>query len=227
MFDDFKNYDFTAEKKAKLVTPYFPAQWIYLDVPNTKWKAEGEYKLTLRIPEDHPFLEALDTLTENAVEHCKIGLKPVELKKQAGIVTWSCYAKELDAETGDETGFCLMGLKTNATAKNKKTGKVIDLQPKLFDARGRRINPSRIKIGNGTVVSCNISPLAYRAAGLGKTGVTFYLNAVQIKKLVEFGGGSADQFGFGACADEDAYEYDPESFENPTPGEEVPEDQEF
>jgi hypothetical protein len=227
MFEAYEQYDFGAEKKAKLVTPYFPAQWIYLAVTSTKFKAEGEYKLTLRVPADHPFLKALDDLTALGVAHELKGLKPIDIKKQGDIVTTANYAVELDAETADETGFCLVGIKTQAQYKDKKTGEIKKLTPKVFDSRGKLVDPKKLKIGNGSIVSVNMSPSCYRAAGLKKTGVALYLNAVQIKKLEAYDGGGAGAFGFGTCSDEDAYEYEEESFESAEAGSDIPEGQEF
>jgi hypothetical protein len=88
--------------------------------------------------------------------------------------------------------------------------------PALFDAAGTPIKPGT-KVGGGTRAA--VAGLMKVYEGFGATGVTLYLNALQIVDLKEFGGGSAESFGFNVtdgfrAGDEDAEE---ESFDDDDP----------
>jgi len=68
-------------------------------------------------------------------------------------------------------------------------------QPALFDAQGTPMAPG-VKVGGGT--RARVAGLMRVYEGFGHTGVTLYLNALQIIDLKEFGGGDASSFGFDA-----------------------------
>jgi hypothetical protein len=76
--------------------------------------------------------------------------------------------------------------------------------PKIFDAKGNPIkDPSELRVGGGSVVKIAGAMKAYNAGGA--TGVTCYLNSVQIISLVEWGGSgpfSAEEGDFEAAAEE-------------------------
>lgn len=75
--------------------------------------------------------------------------------------------------------------------------------PKIFDAKGNPIkNPSELRVGGGSVVKVAGAMKAYNAGGA--TGVTCYLNSIQIIDLVEYNGSpfGAEEGGFEAAAEE-------------------------
>lgn len=86
-------------------------------------------------------------------------------------------------------------------------------KPAVFDAAGNPV--SDIMLGSGSKVRLALNLVVYE--GFGATGVTPYINAVQVIDLVEGGGGSADAFGFdateGFTADEESFD----SFSEDTP----------
>ncbi len=75
--------------------------------------------------------------------------------------------------------------------------------PKLFDAKGNPIrDTSELRVGGGSVFKIAGAMKAYNAGGT--TGVTCYLNSVQIIDLVEYNGSpfGAEEGGFEAAAEE-------------------------
>lgn len=68
-------------------------------------------------------------------------------------------------------------------------------QPALFDSRGTPMAPG-VKVGGGT--RARVAGLMRVYESFGHTGVTLYLNALQIIDLKEFGSGDAASFGFDA-----------------------------
>jgi hypothetical protein len=75
--------------------------------------------------------------------------------------------------------------------------------PKLFDAKGNPIrDTSDLRVGGGSVFKVAGAMKAYNAGGT--TGVTCYLNSVQIIDLVEYNGSpfGAEEGGFEAAAEE-------------------------
>lgn len=75
--------------------------------------------------------------------------------------------------------------------------------PKIFDAKGNPVkNPADLRIGGGSAIKVAAAAKAYNAGG--NTGVTLYLNAVQIIDLVEYNGSpfGQEEGGFEATAEE-------------------------
>lgn len=75
--------------------------------------------------------------------------------------------------------------------------------PKIFDAKGNPIkDASDLRVGGGSVIKVAGAMKAYNAGG--STGVTCYLNSVQIIDLVEYNGSpfGAEEGGFEAAAQE-------------------------
>lgn len=76
--------------------------------------------------------------------------------------------------------------------------------PKIFDAKGLPIKDvSELRVGGGSVIKVSGAMKAYNAGGA--TGVTCYLNAIQIIDLVEWGGSgpfTAEEGSFEAAAEE-------------------------
>jgi hypothetical protein len=101
------------------------------------------------------------------------------------------YAKEKDAD-GKETGDYVFKFKT----KNK---------PALFDGAGKPIQNVNVFGGSKIIVSATAAPYSTG----GNTGVTLYLNAVQVVELVS-GDSNGGQQSFGFVAQENAYQHSEE-----------------
>lgn len=110
----------------------------------------------------------------------------------------------LDKE-GEETGEVSVNAKTVSQYKDKKTGEIIKKKPTIFDAKGVVIKKVP-QIGGGSEMKVAASAAAYYVDGTGAVGITYYLDGVQLLKLVEFGARSAESLGFGAEEGYDASE---------------------
>jgi hypothetical protein len=128
--------------------------------------------------------------------------------------------------TRDDDGNVVINVKQTASGISKKTKKAWSWTLPLFDAAGNPIKGKRPKVANGSTgkVSFEVSPFYTATVG---AGITLRLQAAQIIELVEFGGGKAEDHGFGA---EDGYTHTEEaeaeeSFSPTTKAEESDEDE--
>jgi hypothetical protein len=201
-----------AEKKQRkrFASPKGIAKYPWLNTPSTAFN-KNEYKtgLLLKAGEEttEKFLEFLNGLVNEsyaeAVENLKKEGKAAAAKQ---VQKRYPYKEELDKETGEETGFIELNFTTQAVSKEGKPRKV-----RLFDAKGESINPDDVKIAGGSVIKVNFTPSNYYMAASREAGVKLYLNAVQVIDLVEFGGGTASDFGF---EEEEGYAYEANTAED-------------
>lgn len=195
-----------AEKKQakRFNSPKGIAKYPWLNTPSTAF-SKNEYKTGLLLKADE---EATDKFIEfvNGLVNESLAKAVEDLKKEGKVaaakqvVKRFPYKVELDKETGEETGFIEFNFSTQATSKDGKQRKM-----RLFDAIAKDINPSEVKVGGGSIIKVNFTPSPYYMAASKEAGVKFYLNAVQILDLVEFGGGRASDYGFEE--EEEGYSY--------------------
>ena len=158
----------------KITTPKGSASYPSLTRPDTRYNAEGVYKTGLVL----------------------------KGKDAEGLITQikEIYVEEFGAKK--LTAAAQLPFKTNddgTTTFNFKTKTI----PKLFDSKGNPIKDiADLKVGSGSSIKVAAAAKAYNAGG--KTGVTMYLNAVQIIDLVEYSGSpfGAEEGGFEAAAQE-------------------------
>jgi hypothetical protein len=213
-------------KPYKFVTPRLVLIFPKLTKPDTKFKAEGEYRAKGRCrPEDFPEkdLTALQTMLDEFVEEKKAELtKKKEIAKVKNLTVIDILKVEKDKETDEETGFVTVSAKMQASGVSKKDGKPWKRAPKLFDAKQQKL-PANAQIWGGSEAKLAVEAVPYYMPKDNEAGIAFYLNAVQVLKLVKGGGDNAADHGFG---DEDGYdgsgEADSESpfgeeSENPAP----------
>jgi hypothetical protein len=201
------------EKREKLVQHKSPkgiAKWVTLNKPDTKYKKEGQYRVTLLLtPEEaKPIQELIDAGIEQAKKMWKDDPK---LKGKKVKEADTPYAMDVDKE-GNETG----KVKFNFTAKaggKRKDGSEWTFRPMVFDAKGGKV-PSNVNIFGGSTVKVayEIYPWATVAVG---AGVSLRLKAVQVLELKTLGECDASAFGFG---EEDGYVSDGEEDEQVTGG---------
>lgn len=184
-----------------ITTPAGTAEWPHLHAPDTKFDEGGfgNYNtgLILSAQDAQPLIEAVEEIqaaTMQAVKEDK-GKKP--------------KAAPYEPYTENEDGTYTFQFKMKAGGV-RKDGSTWEMRPKLFDAKGGRI-PEGTRIGGGSTMKVAADVGGY-SAPFG-VGVTLRLNAVQVIKLEQWGGKSADDFGFGeedgfvASEDDDAGGY--------------------
>lgn len=137
--------------------------------------------------------------------------KGVKTPKSNGLYPQMRKTNETDEDgeaIKEPTGKFILAFKTGTTWPDGSPIKV-----KTYNAKGKEVALGATKIGNGSIgkIAGSYDIYTNKAPGTGKVidaGITFYLNAIQISKLVEF----SDSVGFEA--DEDGeWEGTDDSFE--------------
>jgi hypothetical protein len=201
----------------KFMTPAVAAIYPRLNEPDTKYKKEGEYSVKLpfadgQFPAD--LMSSLEEMLERKKDETLASLKE---KKQGAKIkslkTRSILTAETDKETGEETGRFTINAKMRASGISKKTGKAWTRSPKIFDAKGTDLK-SPPSIWGGSVLKVAGEAMAYYTPKDNEIGVAFYLEAVQIIKLVSGKAREAGDYGFGEEAD--GYTADTSTFSDET-----------
>lgn len=200
-----------AQNKQQFVrttTPVGIARYPWLNKPDTKFKAQGEYKVDLIVSR-----ERAAALVAQVNKVAKEMLAETQAANPKKAKTMKLASHSVVAETddeGNETGNTIFKLRQYASFESKKTGEVFTKTIPLFDAAGKKCSPM---VGGGSKLKANIELYPWYSAKDNEVGVKLRLNAVQIIDLVEYGsGGSADQFGFGK--EEGGFEAGDDSFED-------------
>ena len=163
----------------------------HLNKPDVKFNENGEYKLTLKIPEAKA--KGMISIYEKAIQN---SISDAEQKLNGKKV------KIAPKPYSIENGFALFKYKMKATGINRKTKEPFSQRPALFDAKKNPLNPSSCNIWGGSKMKIAYVLRSYYSPALG-AGVTAQLKAVQIIELVE--SKQMDLF-----AKEDGYETTPE-----------------
>lgn len=179
-------------KLEKAVSPKGVAVFPWLQKPDTKWKAEGEYKTGLRLSGDEAeaFKAAVDArvqaaLTdyqEKAVEEAGVDPKRIAVAKRTAseMKTAFPYKYALD-ESGNETDEIEFSFKTKASYKDRKTGATVNKRVTVVDAKR---NPVTEDIFGGSVLKIAFEYLPYYSPATKTVGVSLRISAVQVLELV-------------------------------------------
>jgi hypothetical protein len=198
------------KKWPSIVTKPGEAKYPHVVVARTTFVPEGEYDTQiLWEPEEFEEMELktiIDQLIDEKYEETIDGLKP---KQVQAISKAYPYKDDLDSE-GEETGKISVKFKSKASYVNKKTNETVYMKPIIFDAAGQQIT-RRINIGSGSILCIKTTIKPYFMQSTKTVGVTLYLNAVQVRKLVQFG---ADAAGMGFDTDGEAMEYPDEDLDD-------------
>jgi len=216
-------------KKQKFVSPAGEAVYPYLNKPDSA-DINGQpqtpaFKCRLRLgaesAEGIKLRGIIDGLVDAAWDERFEDLAP-KYKKVAEKVY--PYEEELD-DAGEPTGTLLFNFKQNASLK-LKSGEIVNVKIDLFDATKKRITSN---VGGGSIVKIAFTHRTYGMVS-GKQfniGISLDFTGVQVLELVEFGGGSADGYGFGEEDDYDGVDDAPVDNDDDTAGTEDGEDDDF
>lgn len=192
------------QKRETFKTPIIVAKWVTLGKPDTKFKPEGEYRVTATVPKESAEAAALvkkiDAEYDNAIAAIKQELlgDPKRKAKAKGMkVADKPYKVETDAE-GNETGNLLFTFKAKASgeAVDRKTGekRIWKFKPAMFDSKGTPIPEGTTPYGGTKLrVAYQCKPFFTDMVG---AGLSLSLQAVQILDLRTGGGRDAAAFGF-------------------------------
>jgi len=183
----------------KITTPAGSANWAKLITPDTKFKADGEYKVNLLIREDAA--EALTSQLDKLVDIAFAKEVKRNPKLKAKLSKRLPYQEVLDDE-GNETGELEFKFKLNAVV-NCKDGSSFSQKPALYDAKGKPLTGD-INVGNGSKIKVAFEPVPYMMASTKQVSLSLRMKAVQIIDLQEYQvGGGAESYGF---SEEEGYE---------------------
>lgn len=185
-----------SNRNPHITTPKGTAVFPKLNEPDRRFKAEGEYKVTLRLPdaEAKPLIEQLEKIRQEAykAEATKAGKKLKMANLPWGQATsWNSETEEKVPMPGF-TDF-KFSLKAQVTTKS---GKSWEQRPALFDAQLKPISADTDPIGGGSIIRVNAEVYPWYTASLG-FGISLRCRGVQVLELKTYGGERNGQsFGF-------------------------------
>lgn len=198
------------QKKEQFFTPIGVFKYAHLNKPDTRYKEEGEYSVTVALDKDDKattaFIKQIEALVEKQEEAAEAGFENASPKQKAawkkkGItepVIMPFFDDELDEE-GDPTGRVLFKFKTKATFE--KDGKTMKKTVTLVDGKGQVIPyKKRPLVYAGTEGRIAFTVGFSFIAKDAEAYMSFYLNQAQITQLASGGGGTS---AFGAVEGSD------------------------
>lgn len=193
------------QTKERLTSPAGIAQYPRLNSPDTRFKKEGQFKVTLRLvaAEAEDFISQIEGLEKAAALEAKKNPKNKHLQLSSVI-------RPATDKNGDEIdGEVDITFKTTASGVNQK-GEAWERKVRMFDAK---LSPIKVKVGTGSKLKVAFTYAPYTNPSSKSVGLSLYLEAVQILDLVEFKGqADAQDFGFG---EEEGYEGGSEDSDGP------------
>ena len=192
-----------APKRVTYATPKGRALFVHVVDPDYGTEKfplkEGQYSLSLILDADaSETLKALlaDEIT-NAEDYAQeqfAGLKRVTREK-LGSVSFNPVCEPVYDKNDEPTGEYRWRFKTGAFFEDRTTGKKRMRTIPLFDSLTQAVRLKE-EPGNGTIVRVSFTCAPYFVEGQGTGGLSLYLSAVQILKLVRFGERDAASYGF-------------------------------
>lgn len=179
------------KKNQRFITPLGEANFPYLNTPDTKFDADGVYRVNLFVddsPEFQALITKLEAILEEAIEDFKEEGKRVNGKMPL-------------FETEEDTGRIYMKFKQKALIRPKKGGDPIEVKVALFDKNNR---PLTDEIGRGSLLKVCFEAIPYHVAATKMVGLSYRIVAVQVRELKtrdNFDDGAS--FGFESEGNED------------------------
>lgn len=184
----------TIEEKKTLTTPRGTLLWPRITEPDYEYNAKGVFSTKIALdpsPELTEIVSYLDFLRDEFVAN----LKKKEPKKEFKLAEMP-YKPELD-ENKEPTGRTILSIHSYASGVSKKTGKPWKKSGiPMYDRQGTALMIADVKPWSGTLARVNFQPFPYFINNQIGAGVTLYLQAVQIIKLVSGGARDAADYGF-------------------------------
>lgn len=170
----------------KFVTPKGVAVWPHLNKPDTKFNADGEYTVKLRLPA----AEATGLIAQ--LEKIRDDYKDEAAKQDPKVARYNLapvYDEEVD-DQGNLTGNYLFKFKQKAIIKTRK-GDTLRMKVALFDAQRQ---PTSAQVGGGSIIKIAGVAFGYAMPTTKMVGVSLRPEAVQIIELQQRGGNAAAMF---------------------------------
>lgn len=158
-------------KRERLVSPFAEAAFPHLSAPDTKFDAKGKYSVN-------------QVLDPNTPDHARFLKKIEEIGRKAFGARATLPLKDQTDKYGNPSGCKLVRFASSR-------------RPKIFDNHNQPL-PEDTAIGQGSMISVSATVNPYQGIG-GRSGVSFYLDAVKVRTIVEPFGGNAESYGFAAA----------------------------
>ena len=170
-------------KLPSYVTPAGIAQYPRLNVPDTKFVAEGNYSVKLEVSGDEAqkLSAFLDTKMQESIAEAKKQNPTKKIKEADAPYSWN------------DDGVLSVNFKMKASGVTKE-GKAWNRKPALFDAKGKPLGVG-LTIGGGSKLVLSYTPSPFYTALIG-AGLSMRLEAVQVLEFKEGGNKSSNSFGF-------------------------------
>jgi hypothetical protein len=189
-----------APKYTNILTPTGTAIWPKLNAPDTKYKANGEFnvKLKLSAEDAQPIIDQYEKELAAYFEEVQDELMKGDGKSKAKarglkLAADKPYKDDFD-DQGEPTGDVVINFKMPHRIIREGKSDLL-LFPDIFDAGGKKLkNPPEIWGGSKLRVSGQLRPFN---APIG-VGISMRLQAVQIIELSTKGARDAAGYGFGA-----------------------------
>lgn len=178
----------------RYTTPKGFAQYPHLKEPDMKFNPEGVFSVTMRFEgmtdELKKLIEKLEAIQDKAFDEAVSEANAMNKKK----------IHKADLYLEDDEGNVYLKFKQNAVIK-KKDGSTANVKLAHFDSKGK---PVDVNVGRDSVVRLSFTATPYFMQSTKTVGLSLRPVAVQVIKLNEFGGNSAEDYGF--TAEEEGYE---------------------
>ena len=164
------------KNQIKIVSPRGIAVYPWLNRPDTKFSADGDFKVTLKVPAEDasPLIQKLDEIISN--------YQSQQTKADPKLARYSVsppYEEEMD-DQGNLTGHYLFKFKQKAKI-HTKDGRVIDMKVALVDASR---TPTSVNVGGGSAIKIAATVFPYAMSTTKSIGLSLRPSAVQILELV-------------------------------------------
>lgn len=181
----------------EFLTPALEVTWGNVVKPNTKFKTDGEYQVSVKGTPDQ--MKDLSEKFEKAALRARKQLAEDQKKPVIGkYKLHNPVGSEVNKDTGDETGDLILKTTASAVRKEKNSdGKFVAVGPRKVQVIDSKMKPVTQEIGRGSIVKIAgylkpFSMVNKEAVGGGIAGVSAKITMVQVLKLVPVGSGGLD-----------------------------------
>jgi len=185
-----------------ITTPKGIAVYPRLTSPDTQYDPDGTYHVKMKFDSDLPAVQALmkkiDAWYDEAFEEAVTKSVEDETFKTEAVARKKVKRGDkpyvyVEDEEGDDTNEIIINFKMKAQAKNRKTGEMFPLNPKLYGAGNVLLKKDEIPlIYSGSELKVGYTPVKWYTKQLGAS-VKLRLEGAKIITLVS--GGSDMDFG--------------------------------
>lgn len=159
------------------------ASYSWINKADTKFKTQGEYKISLIIGE----AEAQKLMAKiEQLHNDNYAASKADPKFKGKRLIEAALPFDIDEENGNVT----FKFKMNASYLDKKSDEMKPLHCRVVDSQGERIAKAPA-VGAGSELKVRFSMLPFAAVGGIGSGIKLQLDSVMLIKLIEFGQGGS------------------------------------